>query len=398
MLQRLPNTGRAGSYASLAENPEPERQRRLVYLPPSPGPGGEAYNTLFSEALLAHNIVETKGANLSHERLLREAPDLFGIHVHFLQQLWSAKSGLKRLKNLIGFQRYCTLARRLGLKLIWTPHDLPNALSLAAGSDGGGASFFNWTRSTSLSDQRVGGKVNDLGFRFFAKRADLVIVHSRSAEHQLRSRYAVQGKLVHMPHGNFDSACVTTLPRDQTLAFYGLGARPVLGMVGRVTPARGHLLAIEAMGELADEMDLLILGGADDAEYGRLVEQKAKGLDNVVCQLGRLEDDVYANAVSACDLVLLPYTEITTSGALLSAWTSGRAVVATRVPLFEEMFADAGDAGTMIVERTVGELIAAVRRLLQVPENTRVAAARAQADRYAWDKVVVPVAEAIWSM
>ena len=49
----------------------PERQRRLIDFPVP----GHAYNTMFSEAFLAHSIVETKGVDLSHERLLREAPD-----------------------------------------------------------------------------------------------------------------------------------------------------------------------------------------------------------------------------------------------------------------------------------------------------------------------------------
>ena len=50
-------------------------------------------------------------------------------------------------------------------------------------------------------------------------------------------------------------------------------------------------------------------------------------------------------------------------------------------------------AGLVMATKTSDSLAASIRRLLTIPPQTRNAAARHEADKYPWDKVVLPVVD-----
>jgi beta-1,4-mannosyltransferase len=104
-------------------------------------------------------------------------------------------------------------------------------------------------------------------------------------------------------------------------------------------------------------------------------------------------DDVMSDLYAAADCVLLPYRWITGSGALLTALTLRRAVVASDLPFFRSELTDEPTAGVLVPRGDVAALANGVRAFFASDVGARHAAARRLADRLAWADVVKPVAE-----
>jgi glycosyltransferase involved in cell wall biosynthesis len=359
--------------------------RKLVFIPAP----GHAYNRLFSRAVSAYGILEEPVPEFTNAWLRREARNLDGLHFHWVHQLWAAGRLPARARKLAAVIGYCLLAKRLELPIIWTVHDLPAAPHTLQRSEVGASRWYG------ASDERTEGMITHLGTLFFARYSDLIIVHSDSARRQLE-RFRPRPEVIRMPHGNFSTVLSAKRDRAATLAAYKMNpARPVLGMIGRVRPERGHVLAIESMALLSGEAQLLMAGRVHNQEYARKLEVMARGIPDALFVPGSMSDQDYADAVAACDVILLPYSNITTSGALLSAWSLGRPVVTSDLPLFREFAPADPAAGLIVTEPTAEALAEGVRRILSFSAARRQQAVAAERDKYDWERLVFPVAEAM---
>lgn len=338
-----------------------------------PSRAWHAYQAEFARAIKPHGIDIVQGDDFTNHRLRQLAPGLAGIHFHFIHNMWLGPNPLASIKLLMGIDGYCRLAHRLGLRIVWTVHDLT----------------------------RHGGPrwIDPRGFRTIARHADLVIVHSDLAGNIVRDRYRPRGRMIRMPHGNFDSVLQPRLTPDQTRAALGLlPTDAVVGVIGSLKPYRAHDRAIEAARLLGPKVKLLIAGSGSDADYARQVRAWAADAPNVVCRLENLDDAAYAQAIAACDAILLPYHEITGSGALLAAWTQSVPVVMSKLPFFEEFAPQNPAAGLVMDENTPAGLARTIERLLAFPAEVRRGAAAEENRKYDWNRLVVPVAQAFHAM
>jgi glycosyltransferase involved in cell wall biosynthesis len=336
-------------------------------------PGGwHPYQELFARALVPYGYRFHPGDDFSDRTLATRAGDLAGIHFHWVEYLWGTSRPWTRAGRLFGLRSYCRLARRLGLRVVWTVHN-------HAGHEGAA-----WG--------------DGIGFRIIARAADLVIAHSRWSEAHVRRALRPAGRVVYMPLGNFDGFYSPRRPPRDVRAAYGLADdRPVCGLIGGVRPYRGHELAVEAVRRMGGRVRLLIAGPAIDTGYQRSLQDLAASCPFVTFVPGKLTDAEYAEAVQACDIILLPYQAITGSAALLAAWTLGRPVVLSDLPYFRELCPADGMAGVILSGRSPELLAAAIDRVLAIPAAARQAAAWREADRYSWDQVIKPVADVLCS-
>jgi glycosyltransferase involved in cell wall biosynthesis len=320
----------------------------------------------------AHGIDIVRGGDFTNATLRARAEEIDGVHFHWPENLWDGRRSLTRLRQIFGFTRYCRLAHRLGLRILWTVH--------------------NHERH---EDARW---VDRIGLHALARTADLVIVHSEWSRDHIARSLRPSGRVVVMPHGNFRGYYHPQQSPAQTRASLGLSPdRPVCGLVGMVRPYRGHETALAALRHLGNRVQLLIAGRPSDEAYGRHVSALARSA-GAVCRLARMDDTQYAEAVQACDVLLLPYAEITGSGALLAAWSLERPVVTSDLPYFREMAPDDPAAGAIADEATPEGLARAILRVLQFPAEHRRNAARAACDRYDWHCVVGVVAESVMEL
>ena len=109
----------------------------------------------------------------------------------------------------------------------------------------------------------------------------------------------------------------------------------------------------------------------------------------------QLSDQEFADLMAASDAAFLPYRNVTGSAVLLTAIGFGRPVIATDLPYFREVLAPEPEAGAL-VDSTDPELWAeAIDGFFAQPLDSRRQAAFRLADRYSWDRVVVPLADAL---
>jgi glycosyltransferase involved in cell wall biosynthesis len=329
------------------------------------------YLRLFYRALEPWQIRVVGRIPLANDVLRRMRADADVLHIHWgPDNLWRNRGGgfLRRIHGLIGLARLLRLARNLGMKIIWTIHDLESH-----------------DRSDFL-DRR--------GYRLLVSNADLCICHDEEAyEQSLRRMGCRAEKLLIMAHGNYDGEFPAPCPRQTTLSALGLDdSRRTLLCFGLARPYKGFDLAIEAMNRLPSSYQLIVAGAALDKQYGEELLHKAAGNSRICLLLREQSSAELANLVHACDGVVLPYRRITGSGVLLTAATLCRGVVASDLPYFRRTIAPEAAAGTLFRPGDAIDLARAVEQYFSVPVATRHEAARRIADAAAWDKVVLPVA------
>jgi glycosyltransferase involved in cell wall biosynthesis len=329
------------------------------------------YLRLFYRALEPWQVVVTGRMPLDNALLRSTAADVDVLHFHWgPDSLWRHRGNgyFRRLHGLIGLARLLGLARDLGKQIVWTIHDMESH----DGSD--------------FLDRR--------GYRLLASRADLCICHDEEARRQGIRRLGCQPeRLLVMPHGNFDGVFPPPRERRETLAAVGLDPdRPTLLCFGLARPYKGFELAIEALAAMPN-YQLVVAGDALDPQYGALLRDLAGKNARVRLILRALSDQELSDFLYASDCVLLPYRRITGSGALISAFTMSRGVVASDLPFFRTALADEPEAGILFRSGDAADLALAVERYFAAPVNSRNSAARRAADRLAWDKVVRPFGE-----
>jgi len=330
------------------------------------------YLRLFYRALEPWQVVVAGRVPLDNATLRRAEAEVDVLHFHWGPFcLWRNRGGgyLRRLHGIIGLARLLSLARDLGKKIVWTIHDLES-------QDG-----------CDFVDRR--------GYRLLASRADLCICHDEEAYRlSIRQLGCRPERLMVMAHGNYDGVYPVPRDRQATLAALGLEpGRPMLLCFGLARPYKGFELAIEALQQLPPTFQLVIAGSVLDPRYGELLRGKAADDPRVHLVFRELSDSELADLLEACDCVILPYRRITGSGALLSALSMARGVVASDLPYFRTTLAGEPDAGVLFRLGDPADLAAAVGRYFAEPIGNRHAAARRVADHLAWSKVVQPVGE-----
>ena len=340
-----------------------------------PGHNGDIYLDLFYSALAVFGVQSSK-LTIDKEWLRINAERLDAIHIHWPEDIWRSwgRTNSSRLRGVIALLRFLRLSKRLGIKRIWTMHNLEQHEGV------------DW--------------VDRWGYRVLARHSDMVICHSQSAAEAIRRRDRPRGPLVVMRFGNFGASYPEARPRALVLTELGLSPElPMVCCVGHLRPYKGLNIVCEAVRMLGNQIQLVIGGrpwsgfdlpalrdAVESLPFGRVVDRW-------------LSAQEFADIVGASDAVILPYHNITGSAALFAAWGLGRGVIASDLPFFRETISPEPDAG-MLFRCGVGDSLAdAIIEYLRIPPERRTAAALRTMQQYSWERCVQPVWEVIleWS-
>lgn len=181
----------------------------------------------------------------------------------------------------------------------------------------------------------------------FARPGLIGVPQSRFLRRVLLDSGLSEKSLSVTPHG----APPVRAPRtDQTSAKERLGysaeAR-LLVIVGFVSSYKGHLIAAKALKYLDGRYQLAIVGGphpnGNDDTYDKILAYKARSdKRNRLRITGYVTPEERADYLDAADIVLAPYLDqrLAATGSVLWALASGRPVLASRIPLFQELNLD----------------------------------------------------------
>jgi beta-1,4-mannosyltransferase len=331
---------------------------------------------MFYDGLAAHGVKMVTRLVCEAGWIRRHADALDAIHVHWPEKLWRGKTRgrlhaavriltLDRYRAVLSFARALKMAKAKGLLRVWTVHNLEP-------HDGA-----TW--------------LDRLGYRIAARNTELMICYSQAAAAAVHERYAPSGEVVGIAHGNYSGFYPE--PRDRTTVMREFGldpARPLVCCIGIIKRYKGLDVACEAIRCLDGAVQLAICGAPHSAEDTAAIQAQMGGLPGVLVAR-QLSDQEFADIIGASEAVLLPYRKITGSGSLLAAWSVGRGVVTSDLPLFREMLSTEPQAGEVFAGHDGRSLGAAIRRYLAIPADVRDAAVRRAANFYSWDKTVVPI-------
>ena len=213
--------------------------------------------------------------------------------------------------------------------------------------------------------------------------ANLLICHNQAAKTRLIDEFAIDPKRIRViPHGPmfYDGQRPTVA---EARALMGLPAGQCLVLwQGVVAPYKGIDFLLDAWSRIqaSGVNSRLLIAGTGHAHLLQGVRDKAHALGlekSVQLELRFLPVDELTRFYQAADIVVYPYKEITTSGALLTGISLAKPIVASNLPPFREILHD-GKNAAFVEYGDVDGLAKTLARLIQDPaERKRLADALA---------------------
>ncbi len=268
------------------------------------------YQRLLFEALRLHGVEPVAVNGLV--QLLKEAA--FGkgdlMHLHWVHRPAVDKSLGRTVIRMFVFHFSLLLLRIRRIKIVWTVHNLVNHEKHRAWLD----------------------RLNSIIVSIHAK---IVLIHGKSAAQLVKNAFGVPDKKFHVVyHGNYEGV-ISPSPLDERnqrgIRFLFFGA---------IRPYKGVIKLIDTFGRLAGKHCLHIAGLADSEDLKNEIFQKSNKDDRIGLSMEFISEKQLEDSLAWCDVVVLPYKDILTSGALLMAMTSGRPVIAPKSGLIPEYVND----------------------------------------------------------
>lgn len=230
--------------------------------------------------------------------------DIF--HIHWLE--FSTSLNVPFAKRLSYYYSVICLVtiKLLGYKIVWTVHDVIPHEQLT---------------------------VDDIGISIMlSKMANDKIVHSSYTISQMEKFGLDHNNTTIIPHGNYMNVYPETISQKQARDKLGINLEEIVILfLGMIKPYKGVLELISAYDKIKSRKIRLVIAGEciDPELHDKIIEaQKAIDFDY---REGYVADKDIASYFRACDVVCLPFKEITTSGSALLALSFGKPIVAPRI-------------------------------------------------------------------
>lgn len=180
---------------------------------------------------------------------------------------------------------------------------------------------------------------HDRIYRFAARRTNRLVAVSNFVRGMLHGM-GVPEKYIDVVYNGTDFADFEIEPRDEVLSEFEIPSdRRVVGLVGRVCREKGHLVAVQAMQELAErhpEAHMMFVGRFDDAFEPEIRDAvAARDLGGRVTFTGNRSD--VSRMFDAMDFSILPSEIEACPLVALESMARSRALVASRVGGLSEL-------------------------------------------------------------
>ena len=300
---------------------------------------------------------------LSVIRKIFRRKDIQIVHYHWLDPFIRGKNTPGLIANNIIFLLEVAVIRLLGKRIIWTVHNLvPHDVSHE--------------------------KILVFSTRIFTKFTDAIIAHTdRSGKLVMKNLKVDKSKIRVIPHGNYINNYENSITGDQARIKLGLGENVfVLLFIGRLRPYKGLERLIDSMGQMANRnIHLLVTGFTADGRYAESMQEKVSGKPNITLHVGFIPKEEIQYYLNAADIVVLPYTDILTSGSVCLAMSFGKPVIAPDTGELTEIINDKG--GILYEPADTGALINAIKQAEEADLQAMGAYNLARAKSIDWDTI-----------
>ncbi|BET68970.1 hypothetical protein ASA1KI_38880 [Opitutales bacterium ASA1] len=315
--------------------------------------------------LSRHGVDVTEGGLLKDyptRRTEREGgPDV--LHLHWMPTFGHGAAGWRRLPS---FLAHVARLRAGGHRFVWTAHNLYHGEAVLRAAD----------RLATV-----------LATPFFSR----IIVHAPTAEKLVRREFFVvsKEKFAVVPHGNYVGSYPDDVSRAEARARLGISADAfVFVFLGHIRPYKGVEQLIDAFEETTERDARLVIAGKPlgDATMPAL-RARVRSEGRVLFHDGFVPDERVQIYLRAADVMVVPYLQGLTSGAVILGMSFGLPCIAADVGCVPDMLDAAG--GFLYARgrpdglgRALREAMGARGRLVEMGAHNR-----RKAEAWSWDSV-----------
>lgn len=176
-------------------------------------------------------------------------------------------------------------------------------------------------------------KTDYLMTKWFFKHIDGAIYHSRDDIHRSKKKLSEIGPKLFttVPHANFNDAYPNNISASKARSSLGIPHNNrVILCFGFIRENRGYEYLIKSVENYKD-MTILIVGKVWDKDTYNSVKKSIQNKPNFRLITGWIPNQEIQIYFNACDVVVLPYTDITTSGVIPLAYAFKKPVVASAI-------------------------------------------------------------------
>jgi glycosyltransferase involved in cell wall biosynthesis len=197
----------------------------------------------------------------------------------------------------------------------------------------------------NLLPHDTGGRHRKVFQRLYSM-ADSIICHNSATADRLTAEFGIAaGRIQVIPHGPLqpmerpltqsEARNKLQLPADRRMVLWQ-------GVIGAY---KGIDFLLDAW-KLVEPGALLFIAGTGDPRLIEQLRERVAGMerDDVRLDLFFIPPELLPLYFRAADVVVYPYRQITTSGAMMTGLGHGKAIIATRLPTFTEMLEDEKEA------------------------------------------------------
>ncbi|NOZ05900.1 MAG: glycosyltransferase [Chloroflexi bacterium] len=302
--------------------------------------------------------------NFSLPWILRHRRDVDLLHLHWLELLFDYPDRQLRLKRAISVGAGLLAARMFGIKLVYTVHNL-------------------------AQHERRYPLLNALANRLVFRLAGAVHVHDETARQEVVRRFGHRSATYVAPHGHYATWYPNHIGREEARQQLGLPADAFVYLfLGLIRPYKGLETLLEAFGDLHEEkVRLVIAGHIAEPAYLETLTRQARRDPRILLRPGYVPDDEVQVFCNAADVSVLPYRDVTTSGAAWLAFSFSLPIVAPNRPPFRDLVADGRGLGYDAAH--VQGLTLALQQAQALDGECAQAAIRRFLERYDWRSIAM---------
>lgn len=247
------------------------------------------------------------------------------LHFHWFQPYISGPGWITTVLKIILTSLQMIYLRIRGTKIVWTAHNL---VSHDTGYPGLERIFKRWL----------------IKFRICSR----VFVHCEAAGEDLLEVLDLperhKDKIIEIDHGHYiDNYENVVSPETARKSLNVNDAERIYLFFGHMRPYKGIFTLINAFREHGSPSErLFLVGNPDNASLQRELKAKSESDQRIRLMCGFIPNDLVQLFMNAADVIVLPYKEITTSGAAVLAMSFGKAVILPRTGCMPKMVDDDG--------------------------------------------------------
>jgi len=198
---------------------------------------------------------------------------------------------------------------------------------------------------------------------WFYKKSDAIVFHSKNDIDRSREllRTTIDKMHIVIPHGNFNGSYENSISKKDARRILNISDNNrVILCFGFIRKNRGYEYLLEAIKDMPDII-VIIAGKVDDKDIYQNLLAYERQMSNLKLFVKWIPDGEVQLYFNACDIVVLPYTDITTSGVIPLAYAFSKPVIATSIGGIRDVVNE--NTGILVPPKDTDALRKAIERI-----------------------------------